>query len=694
MKGFYKFLFYPLLSILCLTASGSKDSLDIEFKNYLSERINLNDLENNPIQSYLKSDSLVRSFSLEKDTLFNARFYHLLGKINADKGNDRIAIQYFNTTESYFDSYNPDIFFVELFLDRGNIYNKTNNLEATKADYNKALLLSQQLENKISTSTCHNNLGLLCIQEGKLEEAKVHFDNSYELRKQIGDKFLIGHSFRHTGIYNFHNKEYKKAISKFKESIEIYSSLNNVNSDLLSQELCHGYNDMGFAYYKIKQFKKAKECALKAIDIIAVTKDDRVKLKIEFQSAKVLFYANYLNESIEITQNIAKEAQENGKMNLELKCYKLLTDCYEAQGQFDQGIKYARQSQAIKEKIHKIQLDKQLANERFSYQAMSNKKLMSMIEKENTLKTTELEAQENVTQLLFLLILISLLGIVALFYSNHQKVKINDKLTTKNKLIENQNLEIRKQQNALKTAKSELEDKVAEMEVLTDEKSHLMSIVAHDLRTPLNSILGLVELLKMEDTAEAKEQYLTLIVDSGNRMLGMINTLLNVKKIEAQKIEVNFENVNINKVLRRILNDFKTWSNNKSIKIEIKDIDVIQSVYADENLLNQVLENLLSNAIKYSPIGGEIQIIGSAYLNTYSISFIDNGPGISEADQKKMFNKYQRLTAQPTAGEDSMGIGLSLVKKLVNLMNCEISVKSKLGSGSTFTVKFNTTKQV
>ena len=381
-------------------------------------------------------------------------------------------------------------------------------------------------------------------------------------------------------------------------------------------------------------------------------------------------------------------------MNLLLSCFQLLTDCNEKLGKYDAGIQYARKNQKVKEQIQESQINKKLANERFSYQSVSNKKLMAMIEKENALKSTEIEAQEEVTQLLFLLILISFLGIISLFYSNHQKVKINNKLTRKHILIENQNIEIKKQQNALKTAKSELEDKIRELEILADEKSHLMSIVAHDLRTPLNSIIGLVELLKMEDTEEAKNQYLNLIVESGNRMLGMINTLLNIKKIEAQKIEVNFDNVNINKVLKKILKDFDTWIKNKQIEIEIIDIEIIHSVYADENLLHQVLENLLSNAIKYSPVKSKIQIKGSSALNTYSISFIDQGPGISEADQQKMFGKYQRLSARPTAGEDSMGIGLSLVKKLVSLMNCKISVSSKLGKGSTFSVILNTTKQL
>lgn len=690
MKGFFKVLYFFTLIFISVFAFCQKDTLNSELKNYLFERINSNDLENNPILDYNKSDSI----SIERDSLFNPRFYYLLGKINSEKGNYRIAIQYLNTAENYFDRNNPHLFFVKVFLEKANCFNKIRNIEYTKDNYEEALLLSQQLEDKIASSICHNNLGLIDIQEQKLDLAKAHFERSFELRKQVGDPFLLANSLRHLGKYKFHNKEYRKSIKLFDEAAKMYLSLEGTNKDLIGQEISNCYNDLGFAYIKIGELRKAKENALKAVSILIDDKDQKSKLQIEFQSANVLYYSNYFNESIEIAKRIALTAKEDQDLNLLLSCFQLLTDCNEKLGKYDAGIQYARKSQQVKEQIQESQINKKLANERFSYQSMSNKKLMAMIEKENALKSTEIEAQEKVTQLLFLLILISFLGIISLFYSNHQKVKINNKLTRKHILIENQNIEIKKQQNALKTAKSELEDKIRELEILTDEKSHLMSIVAHDLRTPLNSIIGLVELLKMEDTEEAKNQYLNLIVESGNRMLGMINTLLNIKKIEAQKIEVNFDNVNINKVLKKILKDFDTWIKNKQIEIEIIDIEIIHSVYADENLLHQVLENLLSNAIKYSPVKSKIQIKGSSALNTYSISFIDQGPGISEADQQKMFSKYQRLSARPTAGEDSMGIGLSLVKKLVSLMNCKIFVSSKLGKGSTFSVILNTTKQL
>ena len=261
MKGFFKVLYFFTLIFISVFAFGQKDTLNSELKNYLFERINSNDLENNPILDYNKSDSISKSISIERDSLFNARFYYLLGKINSEKGNYRIAIQYLNTAENYFDRNNPHLFFVKVFLEKANCFNKIRNIESTKDNYEEALLLSQKLEDKIASSICHNNLGLIDIQEQKLDLAKAHFERSFELRKQVGDPFLLANSLRHLGKYKFHNKEYGKSIKLFDEAAKMYLSLEGTNKDLIGQEISNCYNDLGFAYIKIGELRKAQENA-------------------------------------------------------------------------------------------------------------------------------------------------------------------------------------------------------------------------------------------------------------------------------------------------------------------------------------------------------------------------------------------------------------------------------------------------
>tara|TARA_B100000508_G_scaffold122703_1_gene104967 strand:+ start:1032 stop:3137 length:2106 start_codon:yes stop_codon:yes gene_type:complete len=689
--------FSLLLLIFTIVPSlvGQYNEEDREFREYLKKHINIEELKVNPILSYSKTDSIIGNININSDSLFNARFYNLLGKLNANKGNHKIAIEYFNTANDFYGRMNPAPFFIHNSLDRGNSYYKIKDITKALEDYNEALELGIILNDQQGTSTAYNNLGLLQLQEGEMEKALSNFTNAYEIRIELQDSFLIGHSLGHIAMYEFHSGQFSSSIKTYKSALAMLKNIKD-SDDRVYNEISRLHNDLGYACFKEGKPDMARKSALMSVEFAKKLSKKRPQINLLYQSARVLYFSGFYKEAIEFGQQIRFDARDNDFKDLLLKSYELLTDCYEKQGEYEKAIEYARKGHLVKERISQDQIDKRLADERFTYQTLNNKKLLQMIEKENRLKGIELDAQERISQLLTLLIIISLLGIIGLYMANKQKKKVNLKLVATNRLIEQQNLEIKKQQNALKTAKADLENKMGEMEGLTDEKTHLLSIVAHDMRTPLNSILGLCDLIEMEENeenaAKSRKQYLELLKESGNRMLGMINTLLNVRKIETQNIEVNFSSINVYSTINKVLTDFKNWSDRKSINVSISDVEITQTVYADENLFRQVLENLISNAIKYSPFKTSIEIYGELRESTYLIHIKDHGPGISQAEQSRLFGKYQRLSARPTAGEDSIGIGLSLVKKLTELMNGNVFFTSELGFGSTFSCEFSLKK--
>jgi signal transduction histidine kinase len=670
---------------------------NIEFENYLKQHLDLDQLVSNPVVSYSTSDSIIGSITDVEDSLFNARFYHLLGKLNAQKGNYRIAIEYLNTSESYMNAQNPHTFFIHNYLDRGNLYYKSKDPVHAREDYNNALQLALQLNDKTSLSTAYNNIGLLELNEGNMPLALDNFESAHQIRLAQNDSFLVSHSLGYMAMYHFHNGNYDKSISFYKQAIDQLKIINNEDlKENIPKELARLYNDVGYAYFKqgsASESKKSVNYSLRESNKIEMK---QIQLSLQYQSARVLFFSGFYDEAIALATEIRDVSRDYNYKDLLLSSYDLLTDCHEKLKNYEKAMMYAKQVHQIKDRMNREQVDRNLANERFTFQNLNNKRLLQLIEKENQLKSAELDAQENLTQLLVLFVIISLLGIGALIYSNSQKIRVNKQLLSTNQLIEKQNLEIKRHQSTLTKTKTELEEKIKEMRGLTDEKTHLLSIVAHDLRTPLNSILGLTDLIEIEDiegsTPESRKQYLDLIKESGNRMLGMINTLLNVRKIEGKNLEVNYTQVFVGQIITKILDDFKTWSDRKSISINIANIDKNDMVYVDENLYRQILENLISNALKYSPINSEIELLGEDKDSSFVVHVIDSGPGISSEDQEYLFTKYRRLSARPTAGEDSIGIGLSLVKKLAELMQGHINYTSELGKGSTFSVSFQKEK--
>ena len=227
---------------------------------------------------------------------------------------------------------------------------------------------------------------------------------------------------------------------------------------------------------------------------------------------------------------------------------------------------------------------------------------------------------------------------------------------------------------------------------LNEEKNTLMGVVAHDLRSPLNNIKGLISLVKMEKSSLTPEQshYFHLVDDTMERMRDMIDRVLDISVVEDMKVNLNLKKVDLGQTMNFVAGNFELLASKKSIKIH-SDLDTQKHfVFADYNYLLQVIENLISNAIKFSESGKNIFMNVFQEDNYETMIVRDEGPGISEEDQKKLFNKFQKLSAKPTDNEQSTGLGLSIVKKFIDAMDAEISCESQVGVGTSFIIKFKT----
>jgi signal transduction histidine kinase len=255
------------------------------------------------------------------------------------------------------------------------------------------------------------------------------------------------------------------------------------------------------------------------------------------------------------------------------------------------------------------------------------------------------------------------------------------------KLIQEQNI-ILEQKVKERTAEVALRNE--ELVQLNREKDMLVDIVAHDLRTPLHQIKGIMWVLDIPSIAlpEEKKTYLNTIYNSVERLSGMIGRILNTHALETNKINLKTKIIDLVDIVTYVTKSFELLAKEKNIKLILKKEAGQHFAEIDKNYMIQVLENLLSNAIKFSEKQSEVILHVKTQDNKASIEIHDNGPGISKKDQKKLFGRFQRLSAQPTAGESSMGLGLSIVKKYVDAMNGEISCDSTLGVGTCFTISF------
>ena len=246
------------------------------------------------------------------------------------------------------------------------------------------------------------------------------------------------------------------------------------------------------------------------------------------------------------------------------------------------------------------------------------------------------------------------------------------------------------EQNVLLEQK--VKERTTELIQLNEQKDMLVDMVAHDLRTPLHQIKGIMWILDVPKIELPKEQkeYLSQIDNSVDRLSEMIGQILNTHGMEVNQINLKNEVIDLVDVVQYVAKSFQLTADEKNIKVMVRAEKGNHYAKVDKNYMIQVLENLLSNAIKFSEKGSHIMLHLNSKKGKTFISIEDNGPGISEQDQKKMFGRYQKLSAQPTAGESSIGLGLSIVKKFVEAMNGTIHCESELGKGTQFIITFNT----
>ncbi len=227
-----------------------------------------------------------------------------------------------------------------------------------------------------------------------------------------------------------------------------------------------------------------------------------------------------------------------------------------------------------------------------------------------------------------------------------------------------------------------------EAEAANRTKSEFLANMSHELRTPLNSIIGFSDILLERIFGELNEKqlrYVNNISSSGKHLLELINEILDLSKVEAGKMDLHYSEFLINSVFEEVRGILAPLAQKKSLEVTF-NVEHVTTLEADRDRLIQVLYNLVSNAIKFTPEGGKISIRCRENGSRALISIMDTGIGISAEDQRKIFQPFTQIDNSASRQFGGTGLGLTLVKKIVNLHQGEIWVESDIGKGSTFII--------
>ena len=234
----------------------------------------------------------------------------------------------------------------------------------------------------------------------------------------------------------------------------------------------------------------------------------------------------------------------------------------------------------------------------------------------------------------------------------------------------------------------EIQDKSRQLAEASQHKSQFLANMSHELRTPLNAILGYTELIRDSvygEPSEKMREVLKRIESNGKHLLGLINDVLDLSKIEAGQLTLALADYSLKDIVHGVFSAVEPLAAEKNIAFKVEVAKDLPSGRGDERRITQVLLNLVGNAIKFTDQGG-VTIRAAAVDGSYNLSVSDTGPGISEADQAKLFQEFQQADNSITRKKGGTGLGLAISKRIIELQGGRIWVDSRLGQGSTFFV--------
>lgn len=249
--------------------------------------------------------------------------------------------------------------------------------------------------------------------------------------------------------------------------------------------------------------------------------------------------------------------------------------------------------------------------------------------------------------------------------------------------------QVRERTAKLEIINQELEQAVQKAEQANKTKGQFLANISHELRTPMNGVIGLAQLLVDTDLDEKQRELLNLIIESGNQQVDIISDLLDFSKIESGKMTLEIKNFSFFKILNGIINNFTNQCKLKNLKLTVElDKSLPDQILGDELKIHQIIVNLLGNAVKFTPVGGHVRI--SAWVSDGQIRMTvkDSGIGISAENITNLFEPFVQADLSTTRKYGGTGLGLAITRELLLLFGGSISVKSEEGKGSRFTISF------
>ncbi|USD25725.1 ATP-binding protein [Flagellimonas marinaquae] len=548
---------------------------------------------------------------------------------------------------------------VKSIFDTFMTYRHQNKIDKALETLDQAANIAESNEDtKLLVDTYHQYARLF-LEQGDVDTAIFYLERAGDFLKDTSYSYGQAFHLFLDGALRFDEGNNFQALKQLEESRKLSNNRNLTNNILLLE---------AYIYSNIEKF----DDAITNLHALIVNSDDKERTflatKANLELAKISVILNDLEEATIHAKAALELAEKHGYAQEIKNAYEQLSLIYESNGNYNESLMYAKGLAQIKDSIfnmEKAKLDASTADKiRFDHQMNELNKLQAKNE-----ELSESKNRSEITAILTsaFLTIISLLA-VSLFRNNQIKLKTNDLLYTKNKELE----------LARDAAVSAME-----------AKTNFLSTVTHELRTPLYAVTGLTHLLLEENPSEHQKEHLKSLKFSGEYLLNFINDILQINKIDADKLEPLSIEFKLDKVLSDVMESLQQNAHEQRTELVLDyDPTIPKKLLGDPIKLSQIFMNLVGNALKFTK-NGKVEVIAKLLKKEEDQAKLyfevrDNGIGISEDQQQNIFDSFEQGSIQINREYGGTGLGLTIVKSLLGLFGSTIQLESELGQGSSF----------
>jgi len=620
----------------------------------------LNDYEvSDPDSNYAFALHVQQLAESQKDSATLGFVNQYLAVLSTYRGDNYKALQFGLDALKYYEKAGNAQAVATIWNNLGESYFELDLYNEAYDYYNKSLNKYQTIPDSLGITVATYNVGRVLKAMGQLDKAKEFIKDAKHLSETIGDVAGIPYALHDLGEIYLLEGKLDLALKTLLDALEVCEE----NKDVLELYtlMPEILNKIAIVYRKKKNFNEALKYHDKALEYYDKLSNESGMAETYLGKGRTLATSGNLSQATRLLNTGLSMAIDEKNKGLEVDFYEELSRLYQDKKDYQKSLEFYKKFKVLGDSLYSEKKSEQFAQLQIKYETQKKDIEIALLNQREDQRQSQLKNEEFLRNILVVILAFTAVLLVTLYRSGERRKKINELLVVHQK---------------------EIEAKSKELEGLLELKDKFFSIVSHDLRSPINALVGILDML---DEGHLTQEELIQVTQSLrirlNNTRKLLDNLLDWAMVQMNEIEIKNEPHSLQHIVEENLTFFREV-NDKDISFfnKVEEIKVV----ADKNMLDLVIRNLISNSIKFTEEKGTVEVYTETKGADLIVCIKDNGIGMTPEQVNKVFDNKLIYTTPGTSNEKGTGLGLRLCKEFVDRMGGSIWVESEEGKGSIF----------